>query len=146
MQSGQPERVTGYRFRLPPSCIADFVFLRYLSASAMALAADFGVFLLALRFAVPAVAGAVVSYSLGILVHWLISSRAVFSETVAAAGPERARQKTLFVATALLGLALTAAITGTAAMMAIDPFAAKLIAATASFGMTWTLRRRFVFA
>ena len=45
-------------------------------------------------------------YSLGIVAHWLLSSRAVFQQGVAARGPQRTRQKAMFVGSALFGLAL----------------------------------------
>ena len=119
--------------------------LRYGFASVAALAVDMGLFLALLAFAVPAAIGSAVAYSIGILTHWLISSRAVFNDTVAARGPERTRQKALFVGSALVGLALTTAIVGLGEVAGIDPRLAKLVAIVVSFAATWLLRSRVVF-
>lgn len=125
--------------------LRDARFLRYLIASGGALALDMATFLALLALgAWPAVASAA-SYSLGILAHWLLSSRAVFADTVAGHGPARTRQKALFVGSALAGLALTTAIVGAGNAAGIDPRLAKLAAVAASFALTWLLRVRVVF-
>lgn len=119
--------------------------LRYGFASVAALAVDMGLFLALLAFAVPAAMGSAIAYSVGILTHWLISSRAVFNDSVAQRGPERTRQKALFVGSALVGLALTTAIVGLGEIAGIDPRLAKLVAIVVSFAVTWVLRSRVVF-
>ena len=119
--------------------------LRYGFASVAALAVDMGLFLALLAFAVPAAMGSAIAYSVGILTHWLISSRAVFNDSVAQRGPERTRQKALFVGSALAGLALTTAIVGLGEIAGIDPRLAKLVAIVVSFAVTWLLRSRVVF-
>lgn len=119
--------------------------LRYGFASVAALAVDMGLFLALLAFAVPAAMGSAIAYSVGILTHWLISSRAVFNDSVAQRGPERTRQKALFVGSALVGLALTTAIVGIGEIAGIDPRLAKLVAIVVSFAVTWLLRSRVVF-
>ena len=86
-----------------------------------------------------------VSYSLGILAHWLLSSRTVFHDTVAPGGIERTKQKALFVGSALLGLAVTTAIVGSGDFAGLDPRLAKLVAIAASFVLTWMLRSKLVF-
>jgi putative flippase GtrA len=96
---------------------------------------------LGLEAALAAAAG----YALGILAHWLVSSRAVFTAGVAERGPERNRQKALFVGSALAGLALTTAIVGIGSALGLDPRLAKLLAIGASFTLTWLLRERVVF-
>lgn len=118
---------------------------RYIAASAIALAADMGSFLLMLSFGVLAMAASAASYSLGILVHWLISSRKVFADTVAARGAARTRQKALFVMSAFAGLALTTMIVGAGDLAGIDPRIAKLFAIAASFVLTWLLRSKVIF-
>ena len=118
---------------------------RYIAASAIALVADIGGFLAMLALGVVPVAASAASYSLGILVHWLISSRKVFAENVAERGLARTRQKALFVMSALAGLALTTAIVGAGDMAGIDPRLAKIIAIGASFVLTWQLRSRVIF-
>jgi len=118
---------------------------RYIAASAIALGADVGSFLVMLSFGVMATAASAASYSLGILVHWLISSRKVFADSVAERGMERTKQKALFVISALAGLALTTAIVGIGGLMGIDPRIAKLFAIGASFTLTWMLRSKVIF-
>lgn len=119
--------------------------LRYGCASVAALAVDMGVFLLLLAVLMPAALASALGYSAGIVTHWLFSSRTVFTETVAERGPARTRQKALFVASALIGLALTIAIVGAGDTAGIDPRLAKLAAIGVSFVATWLLRSRIVF-
>lgn len=119
---------------------------RYLAASVVALAFDMGSFLLLLAVGIAAAPASALSYSLGIVVHWFISSRAVFVAGVAARGPARTRQKALFVASALVGLALTAGIVGLGSTLGLDPRLAKIAAVGVSFAATWLLRARVVFA
>jgi putative flippase GtrA len=119
--------------------------LRYLIASALALGVDMGGFLILLGLGVYPVPASAAGYAMGIVAHWLISSRKVFTHGVAARGPKRTRQKGLFVVSALIGLALTTLIVGAATTGGIDPRLAKLIAVAASFTTTWLLRSRIVF-
>ena len=119
--------------------------LRYGLASVVALAVDIGTFLCLLALAVPAAAGSALAYSLGIVTHWLLSSRAVFTEAVALRGRERTTQKALFVISALVGLALTTWIVGAGAALGTDPRIAKIAAIVVSFTATWMLRSRIVF-
>ena len=119
---------------------------RYLAASVVALGFDMGSFLVLLALGLLAAPAAALSYSLGIVVHWFISSRAVFVAGVAERGPARTRQKAMFVASALVGLALTAGIVGLGAAVGIDPRLAKIAAVGVSFVATWLLRARVVFA
>ena len=125
--------------------IADLRLVRYVLASVGALAVDMGSFLAFLSLAVPAAAASALGYGLGIVAHWLLSSRAVFSDGVATRGPQRTRQKALFVGSAMIGLALTIAIVGLADLGGIDPRLAKLVAIAVSFAVTWMLRSKIVF-
>jgi putative flippase GtrA len=118
---------------------------RYMAASVVALGADMGSFLLLLGIGVFAAGASAAGYCLGILVHWLVSSRKVFGDTLAASGPARTRQKVLFVFSALLGLGLTTTIVGAADFAGFNPRLAKLVAIVASFALTWVLRNRIVF-
>jgi len=119
---------------------------RYLGASVVALGFDMGSFLLLLEAGFAAAPASALSYALGIVIHWLISSRAVFVDGVAQRGPARTRQKALFVASALVGLALTAGVVGLGAAFGLDPRLAKIAAIGVSFVATWLLRARVVFA
>ena len=123
----------------------DLVFLRYLAASGFALAVDMGAFLALLSLGLEAAIAAATGYALGIAAHWVISSRAVFTDGVARRGPDRNRQKALFIGSALAGLALTTAIVGLGTGIGLDPRLAKLAAIAASFTVTWLLRDRVVF-
>ena len=118
---------------------------RYMAASVVALGADMGSFLVLLGLGVFAAGASAAGYCLGILVHWLVSSRKVFGDTLAASGPARTRQKVLFVFSALLGLGLTTTIVGAADFAGFNPRLAKLVAIVASFALTWVLRNRIVF-
>jgi putative flippase GtrA len=125
--------------------IADLRFVRYILASVGALAVDMGSFLALLSMAVPAAAASALGYGLGIVAHWVLSSRAVFGDSVASRGIARTKQKALFVVSALVGLALTTTIVGLADLSGIDPRAAKLAAIAVSFAATWMMRNRIVF-
>ena len=57
----------------------------------------------------------------------------------------RTRQKTLFVGSAMIGLALTIAIVGIADLGGLDPRLAKLAAIAVSFTVAWMLRSKIVF-
>ena len=127
------------------SKLRDIRFVRYVLASVGALAVDVGSFLALLAIGVMAAPASAIGYSLGILAHWLMSSRAVFVGDVAERGAERTRQKALFVISALIGLALTTAIVGFGDWSGIDPRIAKLFAIVVSFLVTWLIRSRIVF-
>lgn len=121
-------------------------YLRYIAASAIALGIDMGLFLAAIAAGVPAAVAAAFGYAVGVVAHWLISSRAVFTERVAAIGVARRQQQALFLGSALVGLALTTAIVGIGDALALDPRLAKLIAIAISFQTTYLIRSRVVFA
>jgi putative flippase GtrA len=125
--------------------IADLRLARYALASVGALAVDVGCFLALLAVAVPAAAASAIGYALGIVAHWLLSSRAVFADTVAERGRGRTRQKALFVISAIIGLAITTAIVGLSDLGGTDPRVAKLAAIGCSFAVTWLLRNHVVF-
>jgi putative flippase GtrA len=119
--------------------------VRYILASVGALAVDMGSFLGLLQIGVPAILASAMGYTLGIVTHWLLSSRHVFADQIAAGGLARTRQKAMFVISALIGLALTTAIVGSASVHGTDPRIAKLVAIAASFTATWLLRKKVVF-
>jgi putative flippase GtrA len=121
-------------------------YLRYIGASALALAADMGLFLLLLAGGWHAAAASAISYSAGIAVHWLISTRLVFIAGARTQGIERARQKALFLGSALAGLGITVGIVWIGDAFGIDPRLAKLAAIAISFQTTYVLRKTIVFA
>ena len=125
--------------------LSDLTILRYLLASIGALAVDMGSFLGLMAVGLAATPASAAGYSLGILAHWLLSSRAVFTDRVAQSGIARTRQKVLFVVSALAGLALTTGIVASTQALSIDPRAGKLVAIVLSFALTWWLRNVVVF-
>lgn len=125
--------------------LRDVRLIRYVLASVGALAVDVGSFLAFMAMGVAAAPASSMGYSLGILAHWLMSSRAVFQDTVAERGVERTKQKALFVISALVGLGLTTAIVGAGDWAGGDPRLAKMVAIVVSFTATWLLRSKIVF-
>lgn len=125
--------------------VSQYTLVRYILASVGALAVDIGSFLALLSFGVPAVAASALGYALGIAAHWLLSSRAVFADSVAQTGPARVRQQALFVGSALVGLAITTVVVGAMAHLGLDPRLAKILAIVLSFAATWVLRKQVVF-
>ena len=121
------------------------VLVRYLGASVIALGCDMASFLLLLELGLAPGLAAALGYALGIAVHWIVSSRKVFTDSVAARGAARTRQKALFVVSALIGLGVTTAIVGLGTHFGLDPRLAKLVAIGASFTVTWLLRDVVVF-
>ncbi|MEM7779623.1 MAG: GtrA family protein [Pseudomonadota bacterium] len=125
--------------------LSDIRFVRYVLASVGALAVDVGSFLALMSIGMAAAPASAIGYSLGILAHWLMSSRAVFQDRVASGGTERTQQKALFVISALVGLALTTAIVAAGVAGGLDPRIAKAGAIVVSFLVTWLIRSRIVF-
>lgn len=121
------------------------VYWRYGLASLVALGCDMSAFLLALRIGMAPVPASAISYAIGILVHWLISSRLVFAAGAAPRGPGRTRQKGLFVGSALVGLAITIGIMSIATWLGETPILGKFAAIVVSFQVTYLLRRSIVF-
>ena len=119
--------------------------VRYLGASVIALGCDFACFLVLLELGLTPAPASALGYALGIAVHWLVSSRKVFTGSVASEGPARTRQKALFVGSALAGLAVTTGVVAAASGLGLDPRLAKLVAVAASFTVTWLLRDSVVF-
>lgn len=122
------------------------VFIRYVAVSLGALAADMAVFLVLLNGGVPSVGASAIGYSVGILAHWILSSRTVFQDRVSERGTTaRTQQKAMFVMSALLGLLLTMAIVGAGTAAGIDARLAKICAIGVSFLLTYLLRNVVIF-
>ena len=120
-------------------------YLRYGIVSAVALGVDMWTLLLLVTAGtLPALASGF-SYLVGMVVHWLLSSRLVFGDGLAANRAGRSRQQGLFFASALAGLALTMAIVGLGDWFGIDTRIAKLVAVAVSFNATYLMRRKIVF-
>lgn len=122
------------------------VFLRYVAVSVSALATDMILFLLLLEAGVPGTAASAVGYSVGILAHWMLSSRKVFHDRVSEKGTAaRTQQKAMFLASALIGLVLTIAVVGAGTALGLDARIAKVAAIATSFLLTYLLRNVVIF-
>jgi putative flippase GtrA len=119
-------------------------FGRYVLVSAVALAADAGLYLNLAGKLMSATLASILGYALGLIVHYWLSSAFVFPDRTG----ERRHPVTFaaFAATGGLGLGLTALIVYffTAAFGA-SPLAAKAVAVPAVFLAIFVLRRAFVF-
>ena len=124
----------------------DQLYTRYIGASVASLGVDFAIFMAALSLGVPPALAAATGYIAGIICHWLISSRFVFTAQLAADGAGRRNQQGLFVLSALVGLGITTAIVGLGSRFGFDPRLAKGVAIVVSFQATYLLRKKVVFA
>lgn len=126
--------------------LLDQVYTRYVGASLVSLGVDFCIFMSVLSLGVPPAPAAAIGYIAGIVCHWLISSRMVFTEQLAGTAVGRRQQQGLFVLSALVGLGITTAIVGLGSHYGLDPRLAKGVAILVSFQATYMLRRKVVFA
>jgi putative flippase GtrA len=121
-------------------------YLRYIAVSGAALAVDMAVFLMLIGVGtLPAIASGL-SYLVGMVAHWFLSSRLVFGAYLAQPGAGRGKQQGLFFASAIAGLSITMGIVGMGDWFGIDPRMAKLVAVAVSFNATYLMRRKIVFA
>ncbi|MBB4658279.1 GtrA family protein [Parvularcula dongshanensis] len=121
-------------------------FVRYAAVSAAALVCDVGSFAAMVASGLPVTGAAALGYALGVVVHWVLSSRLVFAAEVGEQGsPRRRVQKALFAGSAAIGLGVTAFVTATSSSFGAPPAAAKLLAVIASFQAVWFVRRQLVF-
>lgn len=127
------------------SLVVSATFGRYLLTSVFSLGCDLCLFVLFLNGGMAPMAASAAGYMAGIVVHWLFSTRFVFDAGMVSQGLVRIRQKGLFMGTALLGLAITAAIVGWGAGLGLDPRIAKLVAIAVSFQATYMARRVIIF-
>jgi putative flippase GtrA len=117
---------------------------RYAAVSVLALGLDFSVFLtLNSVIGHPTLSG-VVGYASGIVLHYQLSRIFVFA--TAASAKSAHRRFVEFVASGLIGLAVTASVIAVATGMGATPILAKVMAAGASFLGVYAIRRSIVFA
>lgn len=117
---------------------------RYALVSALALGLDFSVFL-GLNSAIGhATISGVVGYACGIVLHYQLSRLFVFAPATSEKSAHRRFVE--FIASGLIGLAVTAAVIAAATAMGVGPVAAKIMAAGASFLGVYAIRRTIVFA
>lgn len=119
--------------------------LRYALVSATALTLDTLVTLnLAWSGVAPAFSAAA-GYSLGLALHWVLSTRFVFSAEVAETQAARARQAALFIISGLGGLAFTVATFTGAVGMGLPASISKALAVGVSFCIVYLIRRHIIF-
>lgn len=117
---------------------------RYALVSALALGLDFSVFL-ALNSAIGhATISGVVGYACGIVLHYQLSRLFVFAP--AASEKSAHRRFVEFIASGLVGLAVTAVVIAAGTGLGLSPIVAKVMAAGASFLGVYAIRRTVVFA
>jgi putative flippase GtrA len=119
--------------------------MRYPLASAAALAFDGGAFLSLIALGVDPVRATLAAYGSGVAVHWLLSTRYVFKQSAKLTGAARRLAKLLFIMTAIIGLAVSAAVVSWSISLGAGPVTAKAIAVIASYLVTYVSRRQFVF-
>lgn len=120
---------------------ARFMFARYLLASICALSLDMGVFLALLGAGTPSALAACGGYGAGLLLHWVISTRFVFT----CERPSNAQRIGFFIS-ALAGLLVTIAIIEWLGWLGLGYALAKLVAIPVSFGTVYAIRKYGIFA
>jgi len=128
--------------KLTAAITARFTFIRYLLASLCALSGDMLLFLALLRLDVPPAAAAAAGYIGGLLLHWLISVRFVFTSVRRPTHGQRLG----FVASAAVGLGITTGVIGALGAAGVEPAVAKLVAIPVSFLSVYAIRKYGVFA
>jgi putative flippase GtrA len=127
---------------VPAAIAARFMLARYLLASVCALSTDMILFLTLSHLGASPVLAAFGGYMAGLVVHWIISVRFVFDTGEGATHSQRVG----FVASALLGMAITMGIVGGLSALGILPALAKLLSVPISFFTVYAIRKYGVFA
>lgn len=119
---------------------------RYAAASLAALCCDVGVFLSLTTFVIlPSAAAAAIGYLAGAMIHYILSIHFVYA--AADTGKTHRRLVTEFLATGLLGLALTSMIVWISTDIAgLAPIIGKAISIVVSFLAVYLARTAVVFA
>ncbi len=119
--------------------------LRYGAVSVVALAVDMALYLALTGYGLGAVPSAVTGYAVGLMVHFLLSSRLVFD--AARTGKGRSRLFGDYTLSGIVGILVTAA---TVAMLVevagFAPVPGKAAAVVLSFVAVFVIRRSIVFA
>ncbi|NML10496.1 GtrA family protein [Sphingobium sp. AR-3-1] len=120
---------------------ARLMFARYLLASVCALSSDFATFLILDHGGAAPMIAALGGYLVGLVVHWVISTRFVFD---LAHGPTHA-QRIGFVVSAAVGMGITMALVGALSAIGLAPPIAKLLSVPASFLTVYAIRKYGIF-
>ena len=121
-----------------------FTLSRYLLASVVALGCDVAVYFALVGMSLDTTFASALGYSIGIIVHWLISSQIVFVGKLRE-GTALHLQRALFAGSALLGLGLTVGIVAMFTSMGSDALTAKIAAIIVSFIAVYVTRKWGVF-
>lgn len=119
--------------------------LAYVLVSAAACGVDFFVTLSLTASHAPAWFAAASGYTLGLALHWSLSSRFVFARELAPNAAARRRQAAMFVLSGLVGLGVTVGIYSAATTQHIGAAPAKALAVVISFALVYALRRYLIF-
>ena len=118
---------------------------RYTIVSALALFTDIVLYLHLIHFGIRPVLAGVVGYTIGIMLHFVLSCWKVFDATLT--GKSSVRLFSEFLLSGIVGLALTTTVIWIITeIMKQDPVTAKMIAVGANFFAVFMLRRSVVFA
>ncbi|WP_420144458.1 GtrA family protein [Sphingobium sp.] len=118
------------------------MFARYLLASIAALSCDFAIFLALDHGGATPLIAASAGYTIGLIVHWIVSTRFVF---IMDHGPTHI-QRVGFIITAGVGMATTMALVGALSAAGMSPAIAKLLSVPASFIIVYAIRKYVLFA
>jgi putative flippase GtrA len=117
----------------------------YTLVSAVALVVDLVIFQALTRGGLRAAMAGIVGYAIGLILHYVLSVRFVFTATHGV--KSGVRRFVEFVVTGLIGLAITWSIIAAATeMLHLPPMIGKIAAVGVSFVSVFILRKSFVFA
>lgn len=128
----------------PLAWLNRFSITRYLLASIVSLAFDVALFMVLVAFASDPGWASAGGYSVGIVVHWMISSTFVFPGKTRMGGALQL-QRIGFIGTAVLGLGITVSIVSGLTELGILPVVAKGAAVFVSFFAVYVTRKYGVF-
>lgn len=128
----------------PLALLNRFSITRYLLASVVSLAFDVALFMVLVAFLFDPGWASAAGYSVGIIVHWLISSSFVFPGK-ARNGAALQLQRLGFIGTAVLGLGITVSIVSGLTSAGVLPVMAKAAAVAISFCAVYFTRKYGVF-
>lgn len=118
------------------------MFARYLIASVCALSSDLIVFLALDHGGATPMVAALGGYAVGLVVHWIISTRFVFHLD----GRPTHAQRIGFIASAAVGLGSTMVLVGALSAIGVIPAIAKLLSVPVSFLSVYAIRKYGIFS
>jgi putative flippase GtrA len=119
---------------------------RYVLISGVAFALDFAIFLGLVFAGANAVAASVAGYLCGTQLHWMLSTRLVFTAGVRQDPTARRRQQVLFFTSAAVGVTCNAGIVALSQSLSVPLALGKLAAIGTSFVLVLAVRASIIFA